>query len=96
MSVTAVRQDIANAGMVHVFWNVDTLDWQDKNPQSILARTLKQMSAYKGGVILFHDIHSQSVIASNLLMAHMKKSGINVCTVQGVVDQQNKNLPGCN
>ncbi len=96
VSVTAVRQDIANANMVHVFWNVDTLDWQDKNPQSILNRTLKQMSAYKGGVVLFHDIHSQSVIASNLLMDHMKKAGIIVCTVQGVVDQQNKGLPSCN
>lgn len=96
VGVTAVRQAIANANMIHVFWNVDTLDWQDKNPQSILARSLKQMSAYKGGVVLFHDIHSQSVIASNLLMAHMKKAGINVCTVQGVVDQQNKNLPSCN
>lgn len=96
VGVTSVRQDIANANMIHVFWNVDTLDWQDKNPQSILARSLKQMSAYKGGVVLFHDIHSQSVIASNLLMAHMKKAGINVCTVQGVVDQQNKNRPSCN
>lgn len=96
VGVTAVRQAIANANMVHVFWNVDTLDWQDKNPQSILARSLKQMSAYKGGVVLFHDIHPQSVIASKLLMDHMKKTGLKVCTVQGVVDQQNKNLPSCN
>lgn len=94
--VTAIRQLIAQHNMVHVFWNVDTLDWQDKNPQSILARSLKQMSAYKGGVVLFHDIHSQSVIASKLLMDHMKKAGIIVCTVQGVVDQQNKGLPSCN
>jgi peptidoglycan/xylan/chitin deacetylase (PgdA/CDA1 family) len=96
VSVTSVRQVIADNDMIHVFWNVDTLDWQDKNPQSILARALKQMSAHKGGVILFHDIHAQSVIASNLLQDHMKKAGINVCTVQGVVDQQNKNLPSCN
>lgn len=96
VSNTAIRQDIANSNMIHVFWNVDTLDWQDKNPQSILQRTLKQMSGYKGGVVLFHDIHSQSVIASKLLMDHMKKSGINVCTVQGVVDQQNRSLPSCN
>ncbi len=96
VGVTAIRQVIANANLVHVFWNVDTLDWQDKNPQSILARSLKQMSAHKGGVVLFHDIHSQSVIASKLLMEHMKKAGINVCTVQGVIDQQNKGLPSCN
>ncbi|MES2527859.1 MAG: polysaccharide deacetylase family protein [Bdellovibrionota bacterium] len=96
VSVANIRQVIADANMIHVFWNVDTLDWQDKNPQSILARALKQMSAYKGGVVLFHDIHAQSVVASNLLMDHMKKAGIIVCTVQGVVDQQNKNLPSCN
>jgi peptidoglycan/xylan/chitin deacetylase (PgdA/CDA1 family) len=94
--VTAIRQLIAQHNMVHVSWNVDTLDWQDKNPNSILARSLKQMSAYKGGVVLFHDIHAQSVIASKLLMDHMKKTGIIVCTVQGVVDQQNKGLRSCN
>jgi peptidoglycan/xylan/chitin deacetylase (PgdA/CDA1 family) len=96
MSVTVVRQMIAANKMVHVFWNVDTLDWQDKNPQSIVARALKQMSAHKGGVILFHDIHPQSVIASNLLQDHFKKAGTIVCTVQGVIDQQNNNLPSCN
>lgn len=96
VSVSSIRQVIADNDMVHVFWNVDTLDWQDKNPQSILARALKQMSSHKGGVILFHDIHPQSVIASNLLQDHMKSAGINVCTVQGVIDQQNQSLPGCN
>lgn len=96
VSVAAVRQMIADNNMIHVFWNVDTLDWQDKNPQSILARALKQMSAHKGGVILFHDIHPQSVIASNLLQDHFKKAGINTCTVQGVIDQQNNGLPSCN
>jgi peptidoglycan/xylan/chitin deacetylase (PgdA/CDA1 family) len=96
VSISSVRQMIADHNMVHVFWNVDTLDWQDKNPQSILARALKQMSAHKGGVILFHDIHPQSVIASNLLQDHFKQAGTIVCTVQGVIDQQNKALPSCN
>lgn len=96
VSVASIRQMIADNNMIHVFWNVDTLDWQDKNPQSILARALKQMSAHKGGVILFHDIHPQSVIASNLLQDHFKQAGIIQCTVQGVVDQQNNNLPSCN
>lgn len=96
VSVTSIRQMIADNDMIHVFWNVDTLDWQDKNPQSILARALKQMSAHKGGVILFHDIHPQSVIASNLLQDHFKQAGTIVCTVQGVIDQQNKGLPSCN
>lgn len=97
VSVSRVRAKIAEHKMIHVFWNVDTLDWQDKNPQSILARTLKQMKASpkNAGVILFHDIHSQSVTASTLLMDYFNKEKLTVCTVQQVIDQQNNNLPTC-
>ncbi len=97
VSVSNVRAKIAAHDMIHVFWTVDTLDWQDKNPQSIFARTLKQMnaSAKNSGIVLFHDIHSQSVTASTLLMDHFNKQGLIVCTVQGVVNQLNGNLPSC-
>jgi peptidoglycan/xylan/chitin deacetylase (PgdA/CDA1 family) len=97
VSVSNVRAKIAEHGMIHVFWTVDTLDWQDKNPQSIMNRTLKQMqaSAKNSGIILFHDIHSQSVTASTMLMDYMNKQNLTVCTVQGVVNQLNENLPSC-
>lgn len=97
VSNTTIRSKIAASGMIHVFWNVDTLDWQDKNPTSIFNRSLKQMnaSAKNSGVILFHDIHQQSVVASAMLMDHMIKNKIKVCTVQAVVDQLNKGLPEC-
>lgn len=98
VSNATIRSKIAGLNMIHVFWNVDTLDWQDKNPQKIYARTLKQMSATKNnaGVILFHDIHSQSVTASTMVMDHLKKINAKVCTVQGVVNQINQNLASCN
>jgi|GEM_PF-562237 len=64
-----VRQRIANLGMISVTWNVDSLDWQDKNPASVYARVKKQMAVQKRGIILFHDIHPQSVVASKMLMA---------------------------
>lgn len=97
VSVASIRSKIAEQNMIHVFWNVDTLDWQDKNPASIVARARKQMAASgkNAGVILFHDIHSQSVTASALLMDEMIKDKITVCTVQGVVDQINKGLESC-
>lgn len=93
----SVRAKIVEHNLIHVFWNVDTLDWQDKNPQSIVERSLRQMraSSSNSGVILFHDIHSQSVTASNLLIEKMKADGLTICTVQGVVDQLNKNLRSC-
>lgn len=71
-SVPRVRKLIADNGMIHVFWNVDTMDWQDKDPDSIVARAQKQMKAAGHGVILFHDIHPQSVVASKKLIEWSK------------------------
>lgn len=79
-SVPRIRQMIANLNMIHVFWNVDTLDWQDKDPESIVARSKKQMRAAGHGVVLFHDIHPQSVIASKKLVEWSK-------TFKGTVDE---------
>lgn len=73
MSNLEIRTMIKEQNMVHVFWNVDTLDWQDKDPNSILARTLDQMKVQKNrGIILFHDIHDQSVKAAKLLLENKR------------------------
>ncbi|MBX7231534.1 MAG: polysaccharide deacetylase family protein [Bdellovibrionales bacterium] len=58
-----IRKKIAANNLVHVFWNVDSLDWQDKNPNTIFERILKQMKLSNHGIILVHDIHPQSVKA---------------------------------
>lgn len=84
-----IRQMIADQNMIHVFWNVDTLDWQDKNPASILARAMKQMKAHKRGIVLFHDIHPQSVEASRMLMDKTWQT-VRWVTVQQAVDELNK------
>lgn len=70
-----IRQMIAARNALHISWNVDTLDWQDKNPESIFQRTKKQMELRNRGIVLFHDIHSQSVIALGLLTDYIKKKG---------------------
>jgi peptidoglycan/xylan/chitin deacetylase (PgdA/CDA1 family) len=75
LTVKRVREMIASQGFVHVFWNVDTLDWQDKNPESIVARAKKEMAIEGGGIILFHDIHPQSVEASRMVMDWIKQKG---------------------
>ncbi len=69
----AARQMIAARNMMHVKWNVDSLDWQDKNPESVFLRTKKQMLVLNRGVVLFHDIHPQSVAATKLLVEWIKK-----------------------
>lgn len=97
VNVASVRQKLKEANVIHVFWNVDTLDWQDRDPQSILRRSLAQMKAVGNkGVILFHDIHAQSVIASELVMRHLKDPANAICpvTIPAVVDKMNADALG--
>lgn len=93
-SVPRIRQMIANQEMIHVYWNVDTLDWQDKDPDSIVARAQKQMKANGHGVVLFHDVHPQSVIASKKLVEWSKtfkgtENEIRWVTLPEIVDEMN-------
>ena len=92
-SGSAAREMIARQGMLSVIWNVDSLDWQDKNPTSVYLRVKKQMALQKKGIILFHDIHPQSVIASKMVMADLaagEQSGqYRVLTVQQARDEMN-------
>ena len=48
--------------MLPVFWDVDTLDWQSKNIDSILSIAQKQI--HDGSIILMHDGYQTSVDAA--------------------------------
>lgn len=91
MSIRSIRAQIANEGMIHVFWNVDTLDWQDRNPDSIVERAKAQIAQLNRGVVLFHDIHPQTVIASKKLIEFMKApaQGTRFVTIPEIVDELN-------
>ncbi len=90
---SAIRQKIADQGMISVIWNVDSLDWQDHNPASIYARVKKQMAVQKKGIILFHDIHPQSVTASKMIMtdfaAGQKSGQYRTITVEQALQELN-------
>lgn len=60
----AVRATLASQGASVVLWQVDSNDWRYKNnDQAILDHVLKGPNslAARGGVVLFHDIHPQTV-----------------------------------
>lgn len=88
-----IRQMIANQGMVHIFWNIDSLDWQDKNPSSIVNRVTKAMAVAKKGIILFHDIHPQSVEATRLLMdswtPQVRAGNMRLITIPQAIEELN-------
>lgn len=58
----------------HFFWRVDSLDWQDKNPESIRDRVVTQMKAVKSGIVLFHDVHPQSAAAAKLMVQFLQQN----------------------
>jgi peptidoglycan/xylan/chitin deacetylase (PgdA/CDA1 family) len=71
-SNSKIRKMIADKKMMHVFWNVDSLDWQDKDPASIFNRVKQQMELNGKGIVLYHDIHPQSVKATQLMVDWMR------------------------
>lgn len=64
---------IAKHNMIHAFWNVDSLDWQDKDPNAICKRTIAQVEKLKRGIILFHDIHPQSATCVDKLLTYFRE-----------------------
>lgn len=59
-------------GLSHIRWNIDSLDWQDHNPQSILRRIQSQMNTQGRGIILLHDTHPQSHQTTLLLIPYFQ------------------------
>lgn len=97
VNTTKIRKLIADNNLIHVFWNIDTLDWKDKNPKSVLERAIKLMKATPNhsGVILFHDIHETTYEASRLVVDYLERLGNKVCSVQEVVDGMNGSSQQC-
>lgn len=67
-----IGQRFQKLNLDHFFWRVDSLDWQDKNPESIRDRIVTQMKTVRKGIVLFHDIHAQSLQATKLLVEYLK------------------------
>ena len=68
-----VREHIADAGLVHVFWNVDSIDYHDRNPVSVVERVQKQMALQGRGIILMHDLHSHTVEVTRTLLKRLSQ-----------------------
>lgn len=70
-------------GLSSIMWNVDSMDWADPIPESINERVFKILEKKKRGILLFHDIHKQTVKALPGLLEGLAKRGYRVVTVDG-------------
>lgn len=69
----------SNVGAPMILWSVDTLDWQNKNVDSILAITKEQV--HDGAIILMHDIYDTTVDAVPVVIDELRKEGYEFVTV---------------
>lgn len=54
---------VQSAHLRSVMWNIDSLDWADPIPSSIVDRVLHSVEKEGHGIILFHDIHDRALKA---------------------------------
>ncbi|MEO0335044.1 MAG: polysaccharide deacetylase family protein [Pseudomonadota bacterium] len=57
----------------HFFWNIDTLDWKKRDPEELLDYALEQTDKYGKGIILFHDVHAQTVAVMPAFLEALKQ-----------------------
>lgn len=92
IEVPSIRQQIAKNNLIHAYWNVDTLDWLAQSPDRIILRTKKLMKKTHrdSGIILFHDVHERSAVASKEIMNFLKQDGRRTCTLGSIVKDMNQ------
>jgi len=67
--------EVGERGLRSVLWNVDSLDWSDPVPESIVHRILLELDSAGRGIILMHDIHPKTVLALPMLLDELIKRG---------------------
>jgi peptidoglycan/xylan/chitin deacetylase (PgdA/CDA1 family) len=68
-----VMDQLEQEGLENIMWTVDSEDWADPIPESIAMRVLRQLDESHKGIILFHDIHKQSVLALPLILDELNR-----------------------
>jgi peptidoglycan/xylan/chitin deacetylase (PgdA/CDA1 family) len=53
------------------FWNMDSEDWRTRDPHKLFLHVLEQIDRAGRGIILFHDIHEQTVIVLPHVLAEL-------------------------
>lgn len=62
-------------GMALAVWDVDTADWQHRNPATTCKRAVD--GAREGSIILMHDIHQPTVDAAECVIDSLRAKGLN-------------------
>ena len=70
-------------GYPTILWSVDPLDWKRPGPSVVTSRILAATTA--GGIVLAHDLHSQTVDAMPATLDGLLRKGYNFVTVSQLI-----------
>lgn len=74
--VISVLQSLQHAALL---WNVDTLDWKNRDPNTVLQQVKEQVKP--GSIILMHDIHPTTIQAVPEIIKYLHSEGFTLVTV---------------
>lgn len=66
-----------------IYWSVDSLDWQSRNPQAIL--NVVQTTTQPGSIILMHDIHEPTADSLEPVLQYLQSQGYILGTMSDMV-----------
>ncbi|MER5426413.1 polysaccharide deacetylase family protein [Streptosporangium roseum] len=73
-----VAAEARRRGLAQILWDVDTLDWRDRDS---LIVTQRAVTVTPGSVVLMHDIHSTTVEAATQVLDMLALQGYTFVTV---------------
>ncbi|MCE1173891.1 MAG: polysaccharide deacetylase family protein [Propionibacteriales bacterium] len=74
-----VSKVAASLGMAQIMWNVDPLDWKDRNSAKVTQRVLA--ATRPGSIVLSHDIHPTTRAAYAAIIDGLRAKGYTLVTV---------------
>lgn len=77
---------IDTAGLPFILWSIDTLDWKTRNAQSTVNTVLKNVK--DGDIILMHDIHLPTAVATEMLVPKLVDLGFDLVTVSELAERK--------
>ncbi len=80
----AVRQACAAEQVICVRWSVDTRDWSNKNPRTIVK--IVQKETRDGAILLFHDRLPTTVTALRTVIPYLQDQGYALVTVTELLE----------
>ena len=69
------RHFLQNQDVAEFFWNMDTRDWDIKNPNALYRNVVKELNREKRGILLFHDVHPQTIEVIPEVLLALKRAG---------------------